>query len=244
MYFQYGSYVHPSNTVNLTQIALKRMYSPRNRLHFNRWTLYCEGHFCVSGQANIKSQLQEFETAYKKVGGFHDAGLYHDDGTKSAHWLRSNGSINGVRVMALKYPGREAEYASGRSYAITFQADYLDAEDTIHSFNETLQIIGATGPRWELVETFSGPPYVKPVNEYTVQRLVQQGKCVGVQAPPLMPGPILPVNYEHLEQRRVTRQSAQQIGRRAKLLYPLQYRYVFSSVAPQNKYPHSDYPGH
>lgn len=244
MYFRYGNYTHPSNTVNLTQIALKRMYSPRNRLHFDRWTLYCEGHFCTTGQANIKSQLREFETAYRKVGGAHDVGLYHDDDTKSAHWLGVNGSINGVRVMAIKYPGREAEYASGRSFALTFQADYLNAEDTINSFDETVQMIGTTGPRWRLKETFSGPPDVSPENEWTVQKIVQQGKCVGVQAPPLIPGPILPINYEHLDMRRVTRQSARQIGRLGKFLYPLQYRYVFSSGIPQNKYPHADYPGH
>ncbi len=241
MYFQYGSYQHPDNTVDLTTIRAQRMYSPRNRLAFTRRTLHCQGHFCVSGQSAIKSTIGAFEAAY--ADDWKDAGLYHDDGTPSAHVLNNAKSINGVRVTSLSYPSVEAEYASGRSFAITFQADYLNVEDQIWEFQERLQFYGGTGASWDLVPVFNGPPVLVVNSTHTVQKIVQSGSATGLEAPPLIPGPLLGVAYEHNDKRIIIRGSSQKIGRHANLLFPAKYRYVFSSVAPLNFYPRPDYPG-
>ena len=152
MYLKYGSYTHASNTVEMSSITAQRMYSPRNRLWFTRYTMYVNGHFCVSGQDSITTTLAAFEKAYED--DWKDVVLYNDDGTKSRHWLSNARSINGVRVAAIKYPNNEAEYATGRSYNITFQADYLNVEDQIFDFSETLQFIGGTGMDWDLVPSW------------------------------------------------------------------------------------------
>lgn len=250
MYFQYGDYKHPDNTVDMTTIMAQRMYSPRNRIAFTRWTLHCQGHFCVSGQSNIKDQLDEFEAAYED--DWQDVGLYHDDGTASSHVLKNSRSINGVRVSAIKYPSREAEYASGRSFAITFQADYYRTrvdkkrpEDTIYAFNETVQMVGSTGPRWALQENYAGPPVPVIQNQWTVQKIIQQGKVIGLEAPPALPAPLLTQNFEHVDKRMVARGSAQKVGRHMNLLFPLTYRYVYSSGYSHfsSLYPWPDYPG-
>lgn len=243
MYFRYGNYTHPSNTVDMTSIQAQRMYSPRNRLAFTRWTLTCQGHFCVSGQSDIKDQLAEFEAAY--ADDWKDVGLYHDDGSKSAHYLTNRTSINGVRVANVVYPSKEAEYASGRSFAMTFQADYLNIEDQIYEFEETVQMVGSSGPSWSLELNYRGPPRIVVNHSHTVQKIVQQGKAVGLEAPPALPAPLLSENYEHMDQRMVVRQSARKIGRHANLLFPLQYRYVYSSVDSHftSLYPWPDYPG-
>lgn len=251
MYFQYGDYKHPDNTVDLTTITAQRMYSPRNRIIFTRWTLSVQGHFCVEGQADIKDQLDEFEAAYED--DWKDAGLYHDNGAVSSHFLDNSRSINGVRVAAIQYPSREAEYASGRSFAITFQADYFTTrvnhsgpEDTIYSFEESVQMHGSGGPRWALQENYAGPPVPVMLNEYTVQQVVQQGRVVSLHtAWPAVPSPLLSANFEHMDQRVIARESCQKIGRHMNMLFPLRYRYVFSSVYSHfpTLMPRQDYPG-
>lgn len=242
MYFKYGSFKHDDNDVNVTHVDAKRMYSPRNRLAFTRKTLHCLGHICETGQAAIKAKIEAIQAAY--YDDWKDAGLYHDDGTKSAHFLDNSSSINGVRVLNLSFPkGDPAEYATGRSYSITLQADYLNVEDQIYNFSESLQFLGGCGPSWQLVPTYSGPPTLVVNSFNTVQRIIQRGTAVGLEAPPLIPGPLLPANYEHNDQRMIIRGSAQKIGRHANLMFPVQYQYVFSSVAPQNMFPRPDYPG-
>lgn len=241
MYLKYGNYTHSANTVDISMITAERLYSPRNRLAFTRYTMHCEGHFCVSGQSTIKSTLDEFEDAYQD--DWKDVGLYHDDGTVSTHYLRNITSINGVRVVALNYPRNEAEYASGRSFQLTFQAEYFNVEDQIWSFEEMIQFVGGCGPAWELRPNTTGPPELVILAEQTVQQIVQTGRAVGLEAPPLIPGPLLPANFEHNNMRSITRHSAQKIGRHANLLFPVEYRYVFSSAFPQNFYPRPDYPG-
>ena len=242
MYFKYGSFKHDDNDVNLTTMVQKRMYSPRNRLAFTRKTLYCLGQFCESGQANIKSKIEALESAYRD--DWKDAGLYHDTGAKSPHFLSNNSSVNGVRVLSVNYPkGDPAEYATGRSYSIVLQADYLNVEDQIWSFQESLQFLGAGGPLWELVPTWTNEPAEVIYSSSTPQRIVQSGEVIGLEAPPIIPSPMLPTNYEHTSLRSWTRGSAQKIGRHANLLFPAQYRYVFSSKVPQSFFPRPDYPG-
>lgn len=242
MYFQYGSYQHDENDVNLTTMVQRRMYSPRNRLAFTRKTLYCMGQFCESGQSAIKTKLDALETAYED--DWKDAGLYHDDGTVSAHFLNNSQSVNGVRVLSLNYPkGDPSEYATGRTYSITLQADFLNIEDQIYWFQEQVQFIGNGGPAWELVPTWDSVPAEVFSARSTPQRIIQTGEAVGLQAPPLIPVPLLPLNYEHTNLRSWRRGSAQKIGRHANLQFPVRYRYVFSSKIPQSFFPRPDYPG-
>ena len=241
MYFKYGSYQHADSTVDLTQMSAQRMHSPRNRLVFTRWTMYVEGHFCVSGQDNIRTTIQNFEYAYRD--DWEDAGLYHDDGTPSAHVLTNANSINGVRVLRVTYPRNEAEYATGRSFQITFQADYMNIEDEIYSFEETLQFLGECGPSWQFVPVSVGEPIFQINHQWTPQRIIQSGSAVGWQAPPLIPGQLLPLELEHVDLRITTRGSAQKIGVHKDVMYPMRYRYVYSSTVPMNRFPRSDYPG-
>ena len=241
MYFKYGTYQHPDNTVDLTTLTSRRMYSPRNRMAFDRWTLHCQGHFVADGQAAVKTTLAAFEAAY--ADDFRDVGLYHDDGTVSAHWLSNSRSINGVRITSRTYPSVQAEYATGRSFSLTFQADYLNVEDQIWSFRENLQFFGGTGPSWNLVPVFDGPPVLVINSTQTVQKIIQSGMVIGLEAPPMYPAPLLGEIYEHNDLRMYNPGSAQKVGRFSNLMFPSRYRYVFSSATPHKFYPNPDYPG-
>jgi len=249
MYFKYGTYQHPPNTVDLTMISQQRMHSPRNRITFNRWTLAVQGHFCVSGQSSIKAQLEEFEAAYRD--DWQDVGLYHDDGTVSQHWLSNAASINGVRIMGRSYPSGEAEYASGRTFTITFQADYLDLDENnqmeseIWDFQESMNFFGGTGPNIELVRTYVGSPRIVTNSLYTVQRIVQQGSVTGVRGLPRIPYPRVDHGMVyHSDQSSVSRGSAEMRGVHKSLLYPARWRYVYSSAVnlDEQVFPYPDFP--
>src|SRR5574343_633206 len=184
IYFKYGSYTHTANEVDMTQLSITRQYSPRNRLFFKRHTLTLMGHLCVSGQAAIKSAIQSLEAAYRydlASPNSGDAGLYHDDGTVSAHFLNTSQSINGVRVLSFSFPKEDGgEYATGRSYSVVLQADFMqDWEDTIYDFEERVTFKGGGGPSWELIPVAAGKPILRVNSVITPQIIVQEGQATG-----------------------------------------------------------------
>jgi hypothetical protein len=233
MYFKYGSYKHADNEVDITSFHIQRMYSPRNRMTFDRHTLILQGHLLADTQAELRTAIEALGAAYDR--DYYDAGLYHDDGVRSAHGLDNSSSINGVRVHGLSYPnGGDGEYATGRTYSITLQADYLNLEDSIYSFEESIHLVGTGGPRWELVPRPRGLPIPLMVNEITPQYIVQQGEAIGWQAQPILPPPMLPEDWEHRDRRMVVVRSPQLIGRHGKYMWPIRWRYSFSTMAPLN----------
>jgi hypothetical protein len=246
MYFKYGPFRHDDNDIDLVMVRSERMYSPRNSMVFDRKTLQCQGRICVSGQADIKARIQALESAYNYDPDFGDVGLFHDSGARSAHVLVAGDAINGVRCLKYEFPREEGgEYATYRSYNLVFQADYLNPDDTIYAFEESLRFQGSGGPSWELVPTFTQLPIAYINSFYTPQRVVQTGRAVGVQGWPILPGPIYPWLNEHTDRRVVQTESPQMIGIHAKLLYPISWRYEFSFIIPNSSgFPRLDYPGH
>jgi len=219
-----------------------------------RKTMVVQGHLIASTQATIKTAIEDLEQAYKmQAGGDNggiegwrlDAGLYHDDGTQSAHFLDASDAINGVRLKSLTWNVKDgAEYATGRNYTIVLEADYMNVEDQIYDFSETVQFIGNTGPRWELVTQCYGPPLPNIIADQTPQTIIQAGTATGISAWPYIPGELLPWEYKHGDMSYWEYGSPEVIGRNGKMMYPIRWRYVFSSIAKQDFRPHSDFPGH
>jgi hypothetical protein len=242
MYFKWDDYRHADGEVDVTMIQQQRMFSPRNRYVFIRKTLTVQGHLCVSGQDAIRSAINLLEDGYRYE--WNTVGLYHDDGTPSAHVLDFNSSLNGIRLLTLDYPKEDGgEYATGRSFRAVFQADYLMHEMEIYSWEETIQVIGTGGPDWELVPQFIGPP-LKQINcMQTPQIIIQSGEAVGITGYIQPPAPYWP-NDEHGNRRSIIRGTCQKKGRLpgGSLLWPTQWSYRFSlpysisneGIAPPN----------
>jgi hypothetical protein len=245
MKFKYGPFEHDENDVDIISVQMERFSSPRNHVWFDRRTMEVQGRFCSTGQEAIRTRIRWLENAYK-IDHVGNVGLYHDDNTASAHVLNDNASINGVRVLKYEFPKEGGgEYATYRSYKLHFQADYLNMEDTIYSFEERLVFIGNGGPAWELIPTFATLPISYVHSWYTPQQIIQLGSAVGVVGWPLVPGPLYPAMFEHQNKRMVIPQSPQMIGKNQKLLYPISWRYEFETAFPVTSgYPRLDYPGH
>ena len=208
------------------------MYSRRNRLMFKRWTMTLMGHFCIQtgeDQSTIKSKIEAIKDAYWDGA---DAVLYHDDGTRSSHYINTNECINGTRVMSLSFPrGGGGEYATGRTYQIQIQGDVpaTTGVDGITSFEETVSTTGTGGPRWALVPRFIGPPRRVLQYNQTPRTVVQWGSAEALSGGwPEPPLPVLGAIYEHFDQRSVEYGSARISGVNALMLIPVRWRYIFS----------------
>jgi hypothetical protein len=234
MYFKYGNYSHDANTVTLTSVTRRAILSPRGRRLFMRERLQLSGTLFASTQATIKSAIDDLEAAYADDGK--DAGLYHDDGTVSSHFLDSSASLGGVRVVSGPgYPrGDGAEYATGRDFTIILEADFPSGEQLI-SFQETLRISGTGGPRFTIVEVLNGPPQPQLVQQRTSVVATQNGRAVGLSAYPFPSPPIFPV-FE-LQDRREISMGSPTLNNNAYVNWPVSWVYHFHSPGPLSAQP-------
>jgi len=237
MYFKYGSYQHPDNEVNLTSFTQRRIYNARGTVERIVKTMQLQGVLIASTQTAIKSAIGTLENAYVNDGK--DAGLYHDDGTPSHHFLDSSQSLSGVRVLSLDYPKSDgAEYATQRAYTITLEAVFpVSGGDNLLAFNETLRIVGTGGPRIATIETLTGSPQVQTINQQTKVLAQQFGRAIGLLQYPSAPAPLF-ASVEHQDRREITQGSPTFEGGRF-TNYEISWAYHFESPGPLFARPHA-----
>lgn len=237
MYFQFGSYRHPNNEVNLTSYEAIPRYSPRGqrttyllRLHASG-LLLCDDQdgTAAERQSNLNSKINQLVDAYSLANMDQSCGLYHDDGTVTRHRLESSATnpanISGVRLAYRSWPkGDAAEYATGREFYIILEAEVTDNESEVIEYRETVSLVGTGGPRYRVVELEVAPPIVEIVNVFTKVDVVQEGTVIGFQTYLQPPGPLLP-QYEYQDLRMVRRMTPDAFGRGFRN-YRTDYRYV------------------
>lgn len=236
MYFQYGSYQHAENSVNLT-VSKRANLNARGFTSHTTWQMTLEGVLIPSNatQTQIRNDIQQLEIAYSVDG--RDAGLYHDDGTVSPHFIRSSTTLGGTRVVEFEWMKDEndGQYATGRSYRITIEAD-VPSNVAYQQFNESISVRGTGGPRFVLLETLAGPPQKQIVNRRTVIRATQSGSAVGFRTYPPYPKPLWP-QHEKLDRRRQDK-AAPTTLHGARINWPITWSYEFESFGPLAGVPH------
>lgn len=225
MYFQYGNYQHDANSVNL-KIKQTVEKSARGYRWMVRHTWDLEFIVGNTDQATIRSAIQAAEEAYSYDG--YDAGLYHDNGSVSAHYLDSNQSFGGVRVVAKSFPkGDQTEYATLRTCNVTLEAEFIQtAYPNLLELTETIEYTGTGGPRFLLVETATGPVQRQQTNVRTARTATQSGRAVGMTSYPAIIPPFMPAN-EHVDQRRITKERWID-GPNGAHTFPVSWSYAFS----------------
>jgi hypothetical protein len=233
MYFQYGNYQHAHGEVNLS-LSKKANRNPRGFSAFTTWTMQVEGTLIGAGetaaelQDNIRGQILALENAYA-LDGF-DAGLFHDDGSPTPHLLDSSASLGGVRVTGIEFDkdNRDGQYATGRSYRITLEADFPSPAVTLQQWTESLRVVGSGGPRTVHLETMSGVPQKQVVNQRTIVRATQSGSAVGLRAYPLPPPPLFPL-AEQVDKREIGKGSPRNLHG-AFVDWPINWTYQFEAA--------------
>jgi hypothetical protein len=235
MYFQYGNFIHGDGLVNVAH----RKRAQRNSRGFVGITtemLEIEGEISEQdNQASIRTAIQQLQAGYA-FDGF-DAGLFHDDGTRSSHYLPSSTSVSGVQVQSIDFPqdARTGEYATGRKFSIVLTAEYANPSVTFQDFKEEIQIIGDGGPRIVGIETLVGVPQLQQTAKRTLVTMRQTGLAVGLTSRPDPPAPIWP-QFEQRDKRRVSKGSPVQRGK-AFLDWAISWDYSFLSPGPMTGEP-------
>lgn len=234
MYFKYGNFQHDSNLVDVesfTQQVVRNSRGGRERIVK---TLTIAGDLIPStaSQSAIRSKIEALEAAYNTDGL--DAGLYHDDGSKSPHFLDSSQSLSGVLVKSLNYPQgdnpRRGEYVTTRKFRIVLEAEYFDdLADGIVLWQENITTRGDGGPRMAVQELDSAPAVIEQVSDYTPVFVTQSGRAVGLSGWPV---PSFPLTAPGLIQQgpgTVFSPDHPERSGNGYLNYPVSWRYEFVS---------------
>ena len=223
MILKYGTYSHATNEATI-QIAKEPVYSARGyRLGtLERWNV--QGVLHADDAAALTTALDALEDAYQTQGK--DLVLQTDASVDTQHKIATADTVGGVKVMHFGYPtGDGAEYTTYRTYEIELEALRNDGETVLYlEYEESFQTIGTGGPRRILVELLTEPPVEQTINNYTIIRVIQQGRAVGLAGHPPIPSPIYPGavgshdNMVSVETPRMTNRSSQRE-------YPISWAY-------------------
>jgi hypothetical protein len=214
MYFQYGSYRHPDNEVNLESYDVEAQFSPRGLRSSTIFRMRLKGVFPCSTQAECDARIQELINAYA-LDGQGDAVLYHDDGSPTQYVLQENhpSAITGVRVLARSWPeGGPVEYATQRTFSLLLESELADESSAVLDWHESLRFIGNCGPQVEVVELATGDPIDVQVKQKTTQKIIQSGWSWGTSGYVLPFGSLWP-DSEHQEQQISEPISPKLVGR-------------------------------
>lgn len=192
MRFEYGSFQHEVGGVYISQDNRQRVRSPRGNTVSIRRRLDISGVLIASTQAAITTLMDELANAYSGDGA--GGGLLLDNGSRSHHYLTTAGSLAGVQVVSGPNWGTtngDAEYATGRSFSISLEAEYPAAKsDTLVNYIETVTVRGDGGPRYVMHEFARGSAEPEEVTSQTAVIVTQQGQATGYLGYPIIPPPM------------------------------------------------------
>lgn len=189
-YVKYGSYTFPAGLVDVSLTKTARR-SPRGTPQTELWRMTLSGTLIADGQAACNTAAQQLEQAFAFDN--QTLAVHLGDGTQSVHKLSPDNSISGVRIVQPpSFPtGRDAELATGRSFTLTAEAEYIHAQaDGYKSWQESISVRGDGGPEYSLRKVHTGPPQLHQIHAQTPVFVTQQGSAVGFLTYPLAPPPI------------------------------------------------------
>lgn len=236
MYFKYGNFQHPDNQVNLVSHTEEHIRSQRGKPYLLRKRQTLDGYIKGATQAEIKTKIEALENAYELEG--RDAGLYHDDGTRSPHFLDSSAAIGGVKILTFGYDRSDgSQYATQRNFSITLQADFPAGNVGLLYYEETLEIIGTGQFAHVVIPLIEGPPDVQQVYQFTPVRARQNGRAVGFLGYPLITAPQFP-QWEKLAHRRISR-TTPRVDSGSLVEFKSAWSYFFESPGSLSGFPRS-----
>lgn len=236
--FSYGGYPHPENEVNMVRYEVQNLRSRRGLFYAKRIRCHITGEIQETDKADLLTRINEIIAAYEFDGG---TTSFTVDGTATPHVLGNN-SMTGVRVVSRSWPsGDPCEWANSRNFAIILEdlQNYgggAGAANEVLWWEETVRWVGTTGPLWKMVPSQDGTVEGERVFPRSSQKLIQEGSSMGWTGYVVPPGPLLPANLEHEDQRIVTPGTPIQQGN-GNAYYPFRWRYVFETDTYTEQFP-------
>lgn len=222
---------------------IQRVPSPRGRdvLYKHRWTI----HGVVQGtsQANLTTELQNREAAYRSILG--DVTFKEDDGTPTAHTIPYANTVNGIRAQFV-YDGymkglwgSGAEYvdnsSSLRKFTAQIEADVLGVEDNLLFYWQAVQF-SVGGYDYAVVGALTGPPQFQITQLQSPFWATQEGFAIGMYSNPVAPQSLFNVPPKP-DRSYVRHETPKNQGTINNWAFPTRWRYYFESPGPLNAVP-------
>lgn len=232
MQLVYGSYYFAANTaeIRISKEGLRTQAGHRYAIR-ERWDV--TGRLEGESQAALRSAINDLELALAYDG--QDLGLFHNDGSPSAHGVYNAETLGGVRVVKPPEYGdsRGAEYATYRTFSCAFEWQLHDSGIGLLSWVESVTL-GGGGPLLAHVQTLHGLPQKQQLAESVPYTASQSGSAVGHLSYPSPPPPLWPLDL--IKAPEIGRKAPKRYGA-ALLEWEVSWQYQFESVYPMLGYP-------
>jgi hypothetical protein len=228
MNVKWGSYSFGSNACRV-QASSETVLNDGGQPIAVRRSLAVDGFLQGDGQAELAQSASALATALARP--YQDLVLFRDDGSPSDTALYNAGSLTGVSIEGLDFPGTDGgEYATYRRFRFTASAEYplTSSAKVLVSFTESLTFSGG-GPIYRHRPALNGKPQKQLIYPHSIFRATQAGEAVGFLATPQPPRALWPTAL--VEDPEITHVSPTRRGR----LYTdfvVRWKYSFESAEP------------
>ena len=225
MKITYGSYEFDENVVGM-DMTITPVRDKRGRRKFSRKEVTLRGKLKASSQANFKTAIEAFETAF--TTDLQDFKLLHDDDSNSAHTMINSQTYSGVRCGPIRWLNQSrAEYATVRSFEVTLTADYLTSSVEIYTeYRETISIQGTGDGETVWTPCLDGTVQSSVTYPVVPITIVQAGSARGSVNYPNFPPYVLASQY--LQGPQVLKErEAPRLELNVRTDYGIKWRYPF-----------------
>lgn len=189
MKFVFHNYEHPENEVDYFLFSQTPIYVRNERIGAT-YRITARGQILGSTQAELNTAIGNLIDQYQ-VTYPSQAGLKHDDGTVTRHFLYANDfeAMSPIKVIRRHWPeSNPGEYATKRTFEVVIEQQKFEtgAYNTL-SFVENLTFCGDNSPIYEVQLRRDAPPRIEQVNQNSEQRIIQSGQAIGFLAQPTIP---------------------------------------------------------
>ena len=234
MKLTWGSYDHDDDSVGV-KIRYQSTFDKFGRRIGEVQEWHIIGAIIGTDQADLKTKLASLEQAYNT--DYKNLILYHNDGTtQSQHKLTNNTTFGGTHVHFFGYiegPWKmQLEYANRRTFHIVIRGE-TRVGTGLYAWQERLIIKGTGGQKFRYMPSLNAVPELQVLQQSTTFFYVQKGSAIGRKGYPIIPTAVFP-KIEHLEQRKVIKDTPKDIRVNGAELYLIQWEYVMEATTLQS----------
>ncbi len=237
MQLKYGTYQFDAGACKIAT-SMDILWNDGGQPYAQRRKIDVDGYLSANGQAAISTAMSALTTALSTP--YQDLNFYQDDGALSATTLTNATSIGGVQITSgPNFPDwKGGEYGQFRRFTFSAEAEYpiTNSANLLLSFAESMTFDGG-GPVYAVRPALNGPPQRQLIYQFSVFKVVQEGRAVGYRKYPTPPVPRWP---NALARSPNVRQESPQRRGKVKAAYdsyPISWVYNFESPTALTGFP-------
>lgn len=174
-YIKYGNFQFENWEASLTGVSIQRKYSQRGYKMSYIAQMFVNGDVVAADQYAVSNRLTDIANAISS--DYKDFGLYHDNGSPTQHYLRTNhpDNMTGNQIFMVNFPAQVGgEYVNGRQFSFGVKAEFAEYDSALLEYSDTYRAIGKAGPIWDWDNTQQGI-IARKLTPNSFQRVIHSG---------------------------------------------------------------------